>query len=116
MNVPKNEEDYDNKDKICPLELKEKILQLRKIEEYLGNIPKSSTWKSDRLTGVSKQVFNPEALPINEQLSELVFARICKELSEKGFSADQIASWINESLSFEGFPPYCNSFEVKESL
>ena len=100
----------------CPVEVKEKIVQLRKIEEYLGHIPKSSTWKSEKLSGVSKQVFNPEELPLNDDLAELVFKKICKELNKKGFSSEEIALWINETLSFEGSPPYCNKLEVEESI
>ena len=98
----------------CPDWAKEQIAQLREVEIYLGNIPKALEWKSSHLNDIAKRSLSKEYSSINEQTSELVFAKIVKSLRHEGFSTAEIEQFINRRISFEGGPKYCDSSEIEQ--
>ena len=101
--------------KTLPSHIKDKMTELRRIETELGHLP-PETWAVNEL---QRRVADPEfAFHSNqmEQQTELLFGDICDELSEIGYSPDEIAGAINQVLQYPGGPRYCSSAEVSESL
>ena len=101
--------------KQIPESLKKKIIELKRIETELGHLP-PETWAVKEL---QRRTLDPD-FPFHanqlEQQTELLFGDICDDLTEIGFSTEDIAQVINEHLQYQGGPKYCNALEVAESL
>ncbi|NRA43932.1 MAG: hypothetical protein HRU09_03135 [Oligoflexales bacterium] len=100
----------------CPEWAAKMIAQLREVEVYLGNIPKALEWESSHLNDVAKRSLSKDHSAINEQTSELVFAKIVKSLHHEGFSSSEIEQFLNSRIAYKGGPKYCNSSEIEEVL
>lgn len=100
----------------CPEWAETQIAQLREVEIYLGNIPKTAEWKSSHLNEIARRSLSSEHSSINEQTSELVFTKIVRSLHHDGFTSAQIESFINDRVSYQGGPKYCDRSEIEDAL
>lgn len=100
----------------CPDWSKVMIDQLLQVEIFLGNIPKSLEWSSERLEQVQRKLYSEEKGTITEEVAEILFRRIAKGLKSEGFSEVDIAQFINDRVGFKGGPKYCNAVDISEAL
>jgi hypothetical protein len=100
----------------CPLWAQEMIDQLRQIEIYLGNIPKSLSWESAPLELIAKRSFHKDQATFTEEKAHLVFCKIVKRLVQEGASHKEIADWINARIGYKGGPKYCDDNDIMEAL
>lgn len=105
-----------NVDDSCPDWAITLIDQLRQVEIILGNIPKAIEWQSSMLKDVNKRIDAEQSGPITEEHSELLFGRITRGLIKEGFSATDIATFINARIGYKGGPKYCSEVEINETL
>ena len=103
-------------EKICPPWAVEMIANLRNCEVLLGNIPRDFEWDSKYVKEVAQKTFIYESLPVSEQLVDLVFKKITTQLTQEGFSCEEIADFINERIRYHNSPRYCSAEEVAGSL
>ena len=97
----------------CPSWAHEQIVYLMQVEIFLGNIPKEKNWDSNLVSSISKKLFSQESASINENTSEFLFKRIVKGLKKDNFTAFDIATMINNRISYKGGPPYCDEEHVE---
>ncbi|MFK7826836.1 MAG: hypothetical protein AB8G05_22020 [Oligoflexales bacterium] len=100
----------------CPEWAIKLIAQLREVEVYLGNIPRTLEWKSSHLSDIAKRSLSNDYSAINEQTSELVFNKIVKSLFQEGFDTAEIELFINNRISYGGGPRYCDRSEIELAL
>lgn len=100
----------------CPEWASEKIDQLRQIEVFLGNIPKTADWKSNHCKDIMKRSFEKEVQVFDDAKAELVFKRIVKSLANEGFNIETIVGFFNTRIDYENGPVYCDASEVSEAL
>jgi hypothetical protein len=102
--------------KNIPDTVKNKIMDLKKIEMSLGHLP-NETWTVEELQKRTADSSHQQSLAQMEARSEILFAEICDELVEHHFNYSEIALAINEILiSSVGSLKYCNEIEVREAL
>lgn len=104
-----------NKEKNLPENIKNKILDLKKIETLLGHLP-SENWTVSELQKRAEDSSHQQSLVQMEAKTEILFAEICDELLEHQFNYSEIADTINSLLSQSGGIKYCNEVEVREAL
>jgi hypothetical protein len=100
----------------CPIWAKEMISQLRQVEIYLGNVPKTLSWKSEHLNEVTQKIFSEDAPIFDENKAHWIYKRIATGLSKENFSPEQIAQFFNRRIGYDGGPQYTNHQEVQEVL
>lgn len=95
----------------------ELVLRLRELELRLGNLKPADGWQSLTAEQLAARAgaLNEEESSDDASLTETLFQRLCRGLSEEGFAEDAIASFINARLHTERLP-YCNAAEVSEAL
>lgn len=101
--------------KPVPGSVRDKIALLKKLEMDLGVLPPEDWTLTELQKRVFSQDFESRQQNITDRTEDL-FAEICEDLDDHGFSAEQIAAAINAELKYEGGPRYCSAEEVKEAL
>lgn len=99
----------------CPSWARTAIEQLRQVEVFLGNVPKSSAWQSEHVAKAQGRAYFPDNEVFDDDKADLIFERIVSNLKQEGFAFEQIATFVNEGIAYEGGPPYCNAAEVQEA-
>lgn len=100
----------------CPDWADSKIMNLRQVEIFLGNIPKTANWKSDHLNKISGEEVRSNYPGLSDATADMLFSQISRQLSSEGYSHDQIATFVNSRISYEGGPSYCSAKEVSEAI
>lgn len=101
--------------KTIPAPILTKIELLKQLETDLGVLPPENL----TVTELHKKTMDPQYRETRTTLqnrTETLFAEICEDLDERGFSAEDIAAAVNSVLKYEGGPRYCSSEEVEEAL
>ena len=100
----------------CPDWAQVMIDQLLQVEIFLGNIPKSLEWSSERIEQVQRKLYSDEKGTMTDEVAEILFQRICKGLKVDNFSDLEIADFVNSRVAYKGGPKYCNESDIKEAL
>lgn len=100
----------------CPDWADSKIMNLRQVEIFLGNIPKTANWKSDHLNKISGDEVRSNYPGLNDSTTDMLFSQISRQLSSEGFTPEQIAQFVNARICYEGGPTYCSADEVSDAL
>ncbi len=101
--------------KSLPESIKNKILDLKKLETTLGHLP-SENWTVNELQKRMEDESHQSNLAQLEARSEILFAEICDDLMSQHYNYTEIATTINGLISPATGLKYCNEFEVKEAL
>ncbi len=104
-----------SEEKIIPDNIKNKIVDLKKLETLLGHLP-SENWTVSELQKRTEDTSHQTSLVQLEAHTETLFAQICDELVEHKFNYTEIALAINKELSSAGGIKYCNEIEVRDAL
>jgi hypothetical protein len=103
----------------CPKWAEELVVRLRGLEIQLGNLKPDDGWQSltaqslaERAARLNAQEGNAE---LDASLTETLFQRLCRGLSEEGFGPEAIAAMVNCRLHSERLP-YCSTDDVDEVL
>ena len=101
--------------KTVPAAIQTKIELLKQIETDLGLLPPDNLSVND----LHKRTMDPqyrETRSVLQAKTEVLFAEICEDMDERGFSSGDIAAAVNAVLKYEGGPRYCSAEEVEEAL
>lgn len=102
----------------CPKWAALLIDEIRALEIRLGNIRTTDTeagaWQKAKLSEVLSRV-DDDAHSFDESVVEAHFRRISARLLGEGFTAAQIATFINSRIPTGGRLAYCNADEVSEA-
>lgn len=100
----------------CPMWAEELIEYLRKVEVYRGTIPDNPNWQDETLKSLAGRITSEELSVFDDDKLEFLFKKIAVKLTEAGFSASDIAGFINERVRLAHGPRYCSAEEVEASL
>jgi|GEM_PF-3940546 len=100
----------------CPTWAEELIEYLRKIEVFRGTIPDKPNWHDETLKSLASRITSEEIPVFDDDKLEFLFKKIATQHTEAGFSASDIAKFINERVQLAHGPQYCNADEVLASL
>ncbi len=113
MSDSKKEEE---KKDACPQWAEDLIVKLREVEILLGNIPSSLAWQSQHLADVAKRAFAGEEAVSAEQKAEFIYRRIVRGLAQEKFTVEDICSFINSRIRYQGGPKYTDEKEIREAM
>ena len=100
----------------CPSWANELILKLREVEILLGNVPAALAWQSQHVKEISKRSFAGDDAVFDEEKTEFIYRRIVWGLVAEKHSVQDVASFFNQRIGYEGGPVYTNLEEVHEAL
>ena len=100
----------------CPMWAEEQIEYLRKVEVFRGTVPDAPNWQDETLKSIASRVTSEEAQVFDDDKLDFLFKKIVTKLHESGFTAAEIAGFINERVKLPYGPPYCNEEEIREAL
>ena len=94
----------------CPKWANDLILQLRLLEERLGNLKGSEQWRKADLEELLERV--SQDVHLDDGATDQIFSRIVNGLREEGFADGKVAAMINARIPCPGNLTYCNAEEV----
>ncbi len=97
----------------CPSWATQLIARIRDVEIEQGNINPEGDWQQKDLTAVQSRVFGENE---GEDDAEIIFADLAKRLTAEGFTAVEIAEFVNSRIRTGTRLAYCSAAEVSEAL
>lgn len=93
------------------------LTRILDLEIRLGNIVADEKWQSadadqllERITGLGEQD------DFDESVIESLFRKVCRALTDEGYSPEEIAVFINTHIKTGSRLKYCNDVEVSEAI
>lgn len=107
----------DIKEDNCPSWAHEQLVKLKSLEISLGHIPPHSAFNSQVVSEALDRLFADDYFDnMDEAATEILFAKIVKNLIKEGFTAENIVKIINARVGYPGGPPYCDVSHIEEAL
>jgi hypothetical protein len=98
----------------CPSWAVQVIARIRDIEIEAGNINPGGDWQQKVLSDLQGRAFPEDGESTDD--AELLFQDLAKRLTSEGFSAEEIAQFVNVRILSGGKLLYCSVAEVLEAI
>lgn len=109
-NTPSQQQKINDR---CPSWAIQLIAKIRDIEIEAGNINPPGDWKEKNLEALEARVFGHAG---QSDDAETLFVELAKGLTKEGFSAVEIAQFVNSRIVSGGKLVYCSHTEVLEVI